>query len=416
MMNLFKSPGRRFLVFLGVLGPGLIAAVADNDAGGVATYSLLASKYGYSILFLLLIITILLAVTQEMGARLTLVSGKGLGDLIREQYGVKVAVAIFVGLFIANLGSTAANIAGLMAGLSLLHLPLLPGLFFFLILIIFFISVGSYHTNQKIFLGASLLYIAYIFSALLAKPNWAEAFKNLVVPINMRFTTDYLFGAIALLGTTVTPWGQFFISSFINDKKLTAEKLKYEQLEIYIGAFITNFFAFFMIVAVAATLYKNGVVIKGAADAALAIVPFAGAFAGFLFGLGLLVASFMGAIIIPLTTAYAFSEFFGVEGSLDLPFTKSKSFYTLFLVQILISVSFVFIPYFSLFKIVLYTQSLNGILLPVIIYYLLRFTNNHEIVGRHTNNRFYNYFATGSAVVIVAASVLVVVGGVLGRV
>jgi Mn2+/Fe2+ NRAMP family transporter len=285
-----------------------------------------------------------------------------------------------------------------------------------MILIMLFVAIGNYQTNQKIFLTASFLFVAYIISAVLAKPDWNMALRSLMVPTDIQLTPAYIYAAIALMGTTITPWGQFFISSYINDKKLHIEHLRYEQFEIWAGAFITDFFAFFIIVAVAATLHVNGISIVGADDAALAIKPFAGEFAGILFGIGLLTASYMGAVIIPLTTAYAFSEFFGTEGSLDLPFNKSKIFYGIFLIQIVIAFFAVLIPGISLFQIVLFTQSLNGVLLPFIIYFLLKFTNDKEIMGQHTNNAIYNIFATLSAVVIVVASIFVIVGGVMGMI
>jgi len=415
LYNLISHLKRRSIIFFAVFGPGVIAAIADNDAGGVATYSILASKFGYSILFLLVGVTILLAITQEIGARLSIVSGRGLGDLIREYFGVRVSLVVFALLLIANLGTIVANFAGLSAALRLLHLPVLPGLIAMTGLIILFVIQGNYQTNQKIFLFAGFLYIVYIFSAVLAKPDWNEAVISLVVPRNIPLTFDFLLGSIALLGTTVTPWGQFFISSFVRDKKLTVDKLKYEKLEVFFGAFITDLFSFFMVVAVAATLYRNGIVIEKAEDAALAIVPFAGEFASYLFAGGLLVASFMGVVIVCLTTAYAFAEFFGYEGSLDLPYQEGKQFHTVFLFQIIIALLLVLIPNVSLFQIVLFTQSLNGVLLPIIIYFLLRFSNDKELMGKHTNSAFYNIFSTTSAVIIIIASLVILVGGLMGK-
>lgn len=413
-MEFLKNFKKRIILFLAVIGPGVITAMADNDAGGVATYSIVGSKYGYSMLFVLLLITILLALTQEMGARLSIVTGKGLGDLIRENYGVKKSVYIFILLFIANMGSILANFAGLKAGLMLFNVPVIPLLVVFAILISISVYKGNYKTNQAIFLGSAFLYIAYIFSAILAKPDWELALRSIVVPTNMKLSNDFIFSAIAVLGTTITPWGQFFISSFILDKKMTPGSLKYEQLEVFFGAFLTNFFSFFMIVACAATLYMNGIMINSAGDAAMAIKPFAGEFAAALLGLGLINAGFIGAVVVSLTTSYAFSEFFGYEGSLDGPQSKSKSFYAIFFIQIVLALILVMLPNISLFKIALYTQSLNGILLPMIIFFLLKFANDKELMGQYTNNRFYNVFAVISAIVIILASVFVMVGAFMG--
>lgn len=407
---------RKLLIFLGILGPGLITALADNDAGGVATSSIVASKFGYSVLFILFLVTILLAITQEIGARLAIVTGKGLGDLIREHYGVRISVLIFFILLLANLGTTVANFAGLTAAFSLLGLPAGPSLLILCSLMILIIYKGNYQTNQQVLLAAGVLYIAYIFSAYLAKPDWGLALRSLVVPTNIKLSPEYIFAMIALVGTTVTPWGQFFISSFIRDKKLSIDKLRYEKVEIYFGAFLTDFFAFFMIVAVAATLYPHKINIESAQQAAAALIPFAGRAASLLFGLGLLTASFMGAVIIPLTTAYAFSEFFGFEGSLDSPLNQSRLFYNLFLIQIIVAAAFVMIPKISLFKIVLITQSLNGMLLPVIIFFLLKFTNNKELMGKHINGRFYNIFAGIFSVLIILASIFIIVDGFFAKI
>ena len=412
-LSKFKA---RIIIFFAIFGPGVISAIADNDAGGVATYSIAGSRFGYSMLFVLLLVTILLAITQEIGARIAIVTKAGLGDLIREHYGIRISMVIFAFLFVANMGSIIANFAGITASLQLFNVPVLPFLIIFSFLIVLFIALGNYKANQKLFLVLSFLPIAYIISAVLAKPDWGLAARSLIIPTGIKLTPAFIFTSIALLGTTVTPWGQFFISSFINDKKMSKSHLKYEQAEVYVGAFLTDLFAFFIIVAVAATLYKNGIVVTGAKEAALAIKPFAGSLSTILFGIGLLSASYMGAVIIPLTTAYAFSEFFGTEGSLDLPFAKSPLFYGLFLAQLAIAFVVVLFPGISLFKIVLFTQSLNGILLPVVIFFLLKFANDKKLMGQYVNNSFYNVFAIVSAVLIVCASLFILIGGLLGKI
>lgn len=413
-IGFFSSIKSRILIFFAVFGPGVIAAVADNDAGGVATYSVVGARFGYSMMFLLLLITILLALTQEIGARMAIVTGKGLGDLIREHYGIRVSLVIFTLLLIANLGTVVANFAGIGAALELLNVPVVPFVLVTMLLMVLFIALGNFQTNQRIFLITSLLFVAYIISAFAAKPDWGLALRSLVMPTDIQFTPSYIFTALAMLGTTVTPWGQFFISSFVNDKKLSIDHLKYEQIEVFFGAFLTDLLTFFMIVAVAGTLFVNKIEINSAKEAALAIAPFAGSFSTILFGVGLLAASYMGAVIVPLTTAYAFSEFFGTEGSLDLPFSRSPLFYSLFIVQIVIACLVVFIPNVSFISIVLFTQSVNAFLLPVIIYFLLRFANDTQLMGKHTNGWFYNIFASVSGVIIAIASVFVILGSVLG--
>lgn len=413
MKNLLIKNYHRLILFLAVFGPATVTAISDNDAAGVATYSLAGAKFGYSILFILMFVTVLLAITQEMGVRIAMVTGKGLGDLIRERYGIVLSVFVFFALSIANLGSIIANFSALKAVFFMFRLPQLP----LMILVIFFsfllISKGNYQVNQRIFLLAIILYFSYLISAFKAKPNWNLAISNLFYPQGFVLNKDYILGAIAVLGTTITPWGQFFVHSFIIDKKLSVDKLKYAQLETYFGAFLTNFFSFFMIVATAATLYVHNITLASGEQAALAIKPFAGEVASLLFGLGLINAAIMGIIIISLTTAYAFSEFFGYEGSLDASFTRGKLFYTIFIAQLIIASLIVMIPSISLFKIVFYTQSLNSFLLPFVFYFLLKITNNKKLMGKYTNSKIYNYFAIVSSVMIVVSSLFVIISSFL---
>lgn len=400
---------RRILLFFSVFGPATITAMADNDAAGVATYSLAGAKYGYSILFILLIVTILLALTQEMGVRIAVVTGKGLGDLIRERYGVVISVIIFSFLVFANMGTIIANLSAIKATAEMFKLPAAPLLLVFVSLAYIFVSRGSYKTNQNIFLISALFYIAYIFSAIKSSPDWGLAMTSVVFPTNITLNKEFIFGAIAVLGTTITPWGQFFIQSYVIDKNVSLDKLKYMQFETYIGAFLTDLFSFFMIVATATTLFAHSVPLISGEQAALAIRPFAGTLASVLFGFGLLNAGFMGMIIVSLTTAYAFSEFFGIKGSLDESFERGKIFYIIFLFQLITASIIVMFPFVSLFKIVFFTQSFNGILLPFVFFFLLQFANNRELMGKYINNRVYNYICIIASIIIISASLFTVV-------
>lgn len=401
------------LTFLAVFGPATITAMADNDAAGVATYSLAGAKFGYSILFVLLVVTVLLAITQEMGARIAICTGKGLGDLIREQFGIRISLLVFSILAIANLGTIIANMAAIKTTANMFSLPAVPLIIFIIFISFMFVTKGNYKINQNIFLISALFYIAYIFSAIKAKPDWSVALSSLVIPTGITLNKEFIFAAIAVLGTTITPWGQFFVHSYILDKKIDIKQLKYEQIETFFGAFLTDFFSFFMIVATAATLYINKIPLFTGEQASLAIKPFAGNLAGTLFGLGILNAGFMGIVIVSLTTAYAFSEFFGLEGSLDTTFQKGKVFYSIFLIQLVIAALVVLIPSVSLFTIVFYTQSLNGVLLPFVFYFLLKITNNSNLMGVHTNKKWYNYFAIIASIVIVLASVFTVIANLI---
>lgn len=404
-MNFLRNFRRRLLILLAVVGPGLITSFADNDAGGVATYSVAAAKYGYSILTTLIPITVVLMITQEIGARIAIVTGKGLGDLIREKFGIRISLLVFAMLFTVNFGVILQNLGGLKSALTLFQLDYRIFLPLFLTFLFFFISASSYSKIERFFLFLLFFYFAYLFSAILAKPDWSLTAKSLVIPQG-TLSFGYLYTAIAVLGTTVTAWGQFFINSYVKDKKITTEKLKYERLEIYVGSILTNVFSLFMMVAVIATIFKFNLNIESAADAAIAIKPFAGPLASILFGFGLLIAGFLGCAIVPLATAYAFSEMFGYEGSLDTDLKKSKFFYGFFLFQIVLGTIVILSPNVSLFKITLIADFLNGIMLPVLFFFLYRLSNNGELMGSYKNNKFQNILLVSSGIIITIAASL----------
>jgi NRAMP (natural resistance-associated macrophage protein)-like metal ion transporter len=414
MKKLWRQLRIKLLIIMAVMGPGLITAFADNDAGGVATYSVAASKFGYSMLTTLIPITVVLMITQEIGSRLAVVTGKGLGDLIREKFGIRVSVLIFTILFFVNFGVIIQDLGGLKDSLSLFHLNLwifMPIVIAFLFLLI---TKASYAKVEKFFLFLIFFYLSYVVSAVLAKPDWALVGKSLVIP-HGKISFGYLYTAVAVLGTTVTAWGQFFINSYVKDKKLTVDRLKYNQAEIYFGAFLTDIITLFMMVAVAATIFIHNTQITGAADAALAIKPFAGDLAGVMFGAGLLIAGFIGAAIVPLATAYAFSEFFGYEGSLDVSFSKSRLFYGFFIGQILLGLLVISFPNFSLFKITLYADFVNGIFLPVIFFFLYKFVNDKELMGKYKNTKFQNFMLVGSGLAITIAALVGGIGSLLTK-
>lgn len=399
---------KRVLIFLSVFGPATITAMADNDASGVATYSIAGSTLGYPILFALGIITILLGITQEMGMRLTVVTRRGLADLIREKFGVRVALVIFIALLVANMGTIIGDMAAIRTTTNIFHLPAVPALFVMVILIFFFVTRGNYKLTQSVMLFSCLFYLTYIISAIKAKPDWGLALGNLVYPHGVEFTREYmrsyLIIGLGVLGTTITPWGQFFVSSFAFDKKIEERNLRYSQIETYLGAFLTDFFSFFMVVATAATLFVNGIVLESGEQAALAIQPFAGALAGELFAVGILNAGFMGIVVVSLSTAYAFSEFFGLSGGLNTSYKQSKTFYFLFLGQLLIAAVVVSFPGINLFKMAITTQGINATMLPLVFFYLIRLTSDPRIMKEHINRPFQKYFAIAGTVVIFLAS------------
>ncbi len=410
MNTVWKTFKQRFLLFLAVFGPATITAMADNDAAGVATYQSAGAILGYPILFVLFIITFFLGITQEMGIRLAIVTRKGLGDLIREHYGVKVSVFIFVCLFLANLGTIVVDVAAVKILSALFHIPVFLSVIVLVGIAFIVVIKGNYKINQNIMLVVSLFYIAYIVSAFKAKPDWGAAISNLIIPNGVEFTAEYLRNYIVIglgvLGTTITPWGQFFISSFAFDKKIETNRLRYSQIETYMGAFITNFFSFFMIVATAATLFAHNIPMVSSEQAALAIKPFAGDIAMIMFAIGVLNAGFMGIITVTLSTAYAFAEFFGLTGSLDASFNRGRAFYTIFVVQLIMAGIIVMIPSVSLLSLAVFSQGFNAMMLPFIFYYVIRLTNNKDIMGEHVNKPFQQNIAIGGTVIISIASLL----------
>lgn len=408
-MNWIKYIRRRLLFTLTIVGPGLIAAFADNDAAGVSTYSVSAATYGYPMLIVTIPMTILLAVTQEIGSRIAIVAEKGLADLIRERYGVRVAIAMFILMFIVNMAVIVMNISGIKSALALFGLPaevLLPVIVAALFL---FVTITHYNTIERFFLVLIGFYLTYAISAFLAKPNWATAGTALFVPQG-PFSPTFVYTAIAVIGTTITLWGQFFIHSYVKDKRLTTEHLKYNRAEIYVGAILTNTFSFFMMVAVIATLFVNNIAITDAAQASRSIAPLAGNAAGMLFGVGLLIAGMLGCIVVSLTTAYAFSEFFGYSGSLDESFHKSRLFYTTLLIQLALGTTIVMLPQVSLFSVTLIGNFINGGILPIVFYFLYQFANNERIMGEHRNTKIQNIILAGSALCITGATVFSLVG------
>ena len=411
--NFFSAWWKKLLLLLSVFGPATITAMADNDAGGVATYSIAGAKLGYPILFLLPVITLLLAITQEMGMRLTVITRRGLADLIREKYGVRAALWMFLALLVANVGTLVTEISAVKTTSQMFNISPIPAVIAIVLVSFIVITRGNYKFTQNIMLLACLFFLAYIFSAVMAKPDWKLATTNLLYPHGVEFTgaylRDYFIIGMGVLGTTITTWGQFFISSFAYDKKIEAGKVGLSQLETYWGAFLTDFFSFFMIVATASTLFIHNIPLTSGEQAALAIKPFAGELAGTLFALGILNAGFMGLVVVSLTTAYAFAEFFGVSGSLDDSFKKSKTFYILYMVQLVVATLIVIFSNVSLFQVAVVTQIINAVMLPPVFYFLIRLTSDVKLMGAFANNAFQKWFAIICTVIILLASAFTVI-------
>lgn len=405
---------RRLLAFLAIMGPGLVTSTADNDAGGIATYSTLGAAYGYQMLWILLLITLSLGVVQEMVARMGVVTGKGLSDLIREEFGVKTTAFAMFTLLIANIATTIAEFVGIAAASELLGMPKFITVPLAAMFVWFVVVRGDYKRAEKIFLILSLVFLTYIFAAFLARPDWNAVARGLTTPTIVP-ETKFILLFIATVGTTITPWMQFYLQASIVDKGLAAKDLAYARADVLFGAFVTNFFSFFMIVATGATLFVAGMHnISSAEQAAQALAPIAGPLAGELFALGLLGASLLGASILPLSTAYAICEAFGWERGVNQEMSDAPIFYGLYTGLIVIGALVALIPGAPLFLILLLSQDVNGILLPVILILMLRLANNQRLMGDHINSRFANALGWGTAVTLIVATIVLVFGSVFG--
>lgn len=391
-MRFITAIKRRFLFLvpvLAILGPGIIAGSADNDAGGITNYSIAGASFGYSLLWVLLLTTFSLALTQEIGARMGLVTGKGLGSLIREKFGIKWTAFVMVILFAANMGTIAANFAGIAASMEIFNMPRLISVPAAAILIFLVVTKGNFKKLERLFLLISFFYLAYILSAINIKPDWIHATKSLVMP-TVSLNSSYLLAMMAIIGTTITPWGQFFIQAYVVDKKLTKDDLKIERGDVFLGSLLTNFIAFFIVVATAGTLYAQGIHITDAKDAALALKPLVGQAATIIFGLGFLNASLFGAIIVSVTTAYVITGAFGLESGLNHRYKDAKEFYGLLAFSLIFGAILVALPFIPLLQILVATQAINAVLLLPIFIFLYILSNDKKILGEYKNNKLIN--------------------------
>lgn len=405
---LFNKKILRVLPLLAVIGPGIISGSVDNDAGGIATYSIAGATFGTSLLWVLLITTFSLAVTQEVGARMGLVTGKGLASLIREKFGVRWTTFIMAVLLIANIGTIAAEFAGIAAAFEIFHINRLFSVPIIAVVIYFVVTKWDFKKLERIFLIASAFYLVYIVSAVLAHPDWSGAVSSLVQP-TFRFDKSYLFTMIAVIGTTITPWGQFFIQDYVVDKKLTKDDLKIERGDVFFGSFITNLISFFIVVACAATLFVHGTPIHDAKDAAIALQPLAGQFAGILFGLGLLNASIFGAALVPVATSYVVSEAFGFESGLNFSFKEAPEFYGLFTFLLIIGALLVVLPFVPLLTVLFVSQAINAVLLIPILIFLYILSNDKRLLQKYRNGKIINSVLLITVVAIIIATIAYVI-------
>ncbi|HRT32337.1 MAG TPA: Nramp family divalent metal transporter [Anaerolineae bacterium] len=403
----------RLGMYLAILGPGLITASADNDAPGIATYSMAGSTYGYRFLWLLLVITVGEVVVQETAGRMGAVTGKGTADLIRERFGVKVTAFAMLCLLLANLGTTVAQFAGVAAATELFGLsryitvPLAAALVGFVVL------RGSYEHVEKVLLVLCLSALSYVISAFMVKPPWGEVLRQAVVP-SIQFDTNFILAMLATIGTTITPWGIIYMQASVADKGVDLQKYRLTRMDVTVGAVWGNIVSAFIIICTAATLYVAGISVETAEQAAMALEPLAGVGARYLFAIGLLGASLLAASVLPLSTSYAVCEAFGWERGLNQRPRDASVFYGLYIGIIVLSVLTVLIPGIPLFPLMWLSQSMNAILLPVLLVLVIKLVNDRRIMGEWVNSRFQNIFSWALAIIILLITVVLFISPLLG--
>ncbi|HXC69048.1 MAG TPA: Nramp family divalent metal transporter [Pyrinomonadaceae bacterium] len=396
---------RRLLLFVAILGPGMITANAGNDAGGIATFASVGAQFGYSLLWILIPIAISLGIVQEMCARMGAVTGKGLADLIRERFGVRWTALVMLALLIANAGVTVSEFVGIAAATELfgvshyISVPLAAALVWWLIV------KGSYKRVERAFLIMSLVFLGYIVSAFLAKPDWSAVALGLVKP-EFNFEHAFLFTIVAVIGTTISPYMQVYVQSSVVEKGVTPEDYGKTKIDVWVGTIFAILIVFFIVVSTAATLHQSGIEINTAADAARALRPLAGRYAEILFGFGLFGASMLAAGVLPLATAYSISEALGFEKGVSRSFREAPIFLGTFTFLVAVGAAIAIVPNLPLFRVLLVTQVINGLLLPVILFAVLRLVNDREIMGRHVNGPLYNLLAWATVIVVTAISLL----------
>jgi NRAMP (natural resistance-associated macrophage protein)-like metal ion transporter len=398
---------KRLLGYLAILGPGMIAANAGNDAGGIATFATVGAELGYRLLWILIPITIGLGLVQEISARMGAVTGKGLADLIREHFGVRWTAFVMLALLIANGGVTVSEFVGIAAATELLGIPRFVSVPIAAICIWWLVVKGSYKRVERVFLLMALVFLGYVVSAFLAHPDWGRVAIELVHP---SFSLDqaYLFTVVAVVGTTISPYMQVYVQSSVVEKGVTAEDYQRTQIDVWVGTLFAMLIVFFIVVSTAATLHPHGIHVNSAAEAARALRPLAGSYAETFFAVGLFGASMLAAGVLPLATAYSVSEALGFEKGVSRSFREAPIFLGIFTFLVAVGAAIAVIPNLPLIRVLLVTQVINGLLLPVILFAILRLVNKHELMGAYANGPLYNIGAWLTAVVVTLLSLLLI--------
>lgn len=404
--NLFAR--NRILAILSVIGPGFIAGNAGNDAGGIATYSIVGAREGYGLLWALIIITIALAVIQEMSSRMGVVTGKGFGDLVREQFGVRVTLAIMALFVFANLTVIIAEFAGIAASMELFGVHKYISVPISAFVVWFVVVKGNFKQVERFLIAISLIYLTYVFSGIMSNPPWREVARQIVVP-HIKLDKEYFLLFITMVGTTITPYMQFYLQSAVVDKGVRVDEYRYAKFDVYAGSFMTVFIAVFIVLSTGTILHPAGVVVDSAENAAQALQPLAGEFASHLFAVGLLNASFLAAFVLPLATAYGLSEAFGWESGINKSFREAPQFLGFYTAFIVIGAGVIMLPNAPLIKIMFLSQTINGLLLPIVLVIMLRLVNDASIMGEYVNSKRMNLVAWSTVGVLILLTVMLLV-------
>jgi len=405
---------RRMAIFLMILGPGIITGSVDNDAGGITTYSLAGAQFGYGLIWTLIPSFIVLVIIQEMNARMGIVTGKGLADLIRENAGIKITFFIFLGLLLTGIGNTTTEFAGVAGSMEVFGVSKYISVPVVGVLVWFLVVKGTYKIAERIFLIFSMSLLAYVVSAIIGKPDWQEIGEAVIKP-RMEMNTKSVTMVIGLVGTTIAPWMQFYMQSTVIEKGLKMNNYRYTLADIIVGCIITVVVAFFIMVACASTLHPNGIEINEAKDAALALKPLAGNLASQVFAFGLFIASIFSATILPLATAFFICEAFGFEAGIDKKWNEAREFYILYTGTLIISAIIILIPNAPLIPISLWSQVINGILLPVVLISMMILINKKRIMGVHVNGQITNIIGWGAVVIMICLSVTLLILPIFSR-
>jgi NRAMP (natural resistance-associated macrophage protein)-like metal ion transporter len=398
----------RFLAVLSVIGPGFIAGNAGNDAGGIATYSIMGAREGYGLLWALVLMMFALAVIQEMSARMGVVTGKGFGDLVREQFGIRVTLAIMALFVFANVTVIIAEFAGIAASMELFGVHKNVSVPISAFVVWFVVVKGNFKQVERFLIVISLIYLTYVFSGVMSNPPWREVARQIVVP-HIRLDKDYFLLFITMVGTTITPYMQFYLQSAVVDKGVRIDEYRYAKFDVYAGAFMTVFIAFFIVLSTGTILHPAGVVVDSAENAAQALQPLAGDFASHLFAIGLLNASFLAAFVLPLATAYGLSEAFGWESGVNKTFREAPQFLGFYTAFIVIGAGIIMLPNAPLIKIMFLSQTINGLLLPVVLIIMLRLVNDASIMGEFVNSKRMNVITWFTVAVLILLTVMLLV-------